>query len=212
MNDILLGVNVDHIATLRQARGTNYPDPVYAASVAEHAGADGITVHLREDRRHIQDRDIYVLKQTLHTRMNFEMAVTEEMLAIACEVKPVFCCLVPEKREELTTEGGLDVAGQQDKINVAVARLAEAGIQTSLFIDADKKQIDAAVLKGEIEKKQSQIDFLTKAKDDLEGMIMQLQKQMLDNQDDVMDKVILKAALDYDDRAAALKALNKTKE
>lgn len=146
MKDILLGVNVDHIATLRQARGTNYPDPVYAASVAEHAGANGITVHLREDRRHIQDRDIYVLKQTLHTRMNFEMAVTEEMLAIACEVKPVFCCLVPEKREELTTEGGLDVAGQQDKINAAVARLAEAGIQTSLFIDADKKQIDAAVL------------------------------------------------------------------
>ena len=146
MNDILLGVNVDHIATLRQARGTNYPDPVYAASVAEHAGADGITVHLREDRRHIQDRDIHVLSQTLHTRMNFEMAVTDEMLDIACEVKPVFCCLVPEKREELTTEGGLDVAGQQDKINAAVARLAEAGIQTSLFIDADKKQIDAALL------------------------------------------------------------------
>ena len=146
MNDILLGVNVDHIATLRQARGTNYPDPVYAASVAEHAGADGITVHLREDRRHIQDRDIYVLKQTLHTRMNFEMAVTDEMLDIACDVKPVFCCLVPEKREELTTEGGLDVAGQQDKINAAVARLADAGIQTSLFIDADKDQIDAALL------------------------------------------------------------------
>ena len=146
MKDILLGVNVDHIATLRQARGTNYPDPVYAASVAEHAGADGITVHLREDRRHIQDRDIYVLKKTLHTRMNFEMAVTDEMLAIACEVKPVFCCLVPEKREELTTEGGLDVAGQQDKVNAAVAQLANAGIQTSLFIDADKKQIDAAVL------------------------------------------------------------------
>jgi pyridoxine 5-phosphate synthase len=146
MKDILLGVNVDHIATLRQARGTNYPDPVYAASVAEHAGADGITVHLREDRRHIQDRDIYLLKQTLHTRMNFEMAVTDEMLDIACDVKPVFCCLVPEKREELTTEGGLDVAGQQDKINAAVARLADMGIQTSLFIDADKKQIDAAVL------------------------------------------------------------------
>lgn len=145
MNDILLGVNVDHIATLRQARGTNFPDPVYAASVAEHAGADGITVHLREDRRHIQDRDIHVLKQTLHTRMNLEMAVTEEMLAIACEVKPVFCCLVPEKREELTTEGGLDVAGQQQKINDAVAQLSAAGIQTSLFIDADKKQIDAAV-------------------------------------------------------------------
>ena len=146
MKDILLGVNVDHIATLRQARGTNYPDPVYAASVAEHAGADGITVHLREDRRHIQDRDIHLLKQTLHTRMNFEMAVTDEMLTIACEVKPTFCCLVPEKREELTTEGGLDVAGQQDKINAAVAKLAEAGIQTSLFIDADKTQIDAALI------------------------------------------------------------------
>lgn len=145
MNDILLGVNVDHIATLRQARGTNYPDPVYAASVAEHAGADGITVHLREDRRHIQDRDIYVLKETLHTRMNLEMAVTDEMIKIACDVKPVFCCLVPEKREELTTEGGLDVVGQLEKITDAVARLAEVGTQTSLFIDADKAQIDAAI-------------------------------------------------------------------
>ena len=145
MSEILLGVNVDHIATLRQARGTNYPDPVYAASVAEHSGADGITVHLREDRRHIQDRDVYVMKETLHTRMNLEMAVTDEMLAIACEVKPVFCCLVPEKREELTTEGGLDVAGQLDKITQAVAQLEKVGIQTSLFIDADKSQIDAAV-------------------------------------------------------------------
>ncbi len=145
MNDILLGVNVDHIATLRQARGTNYPDPVYAASVAEHAGADGITVHLREDRRHIQDRDILVLKETLHTRMNFEMAVTDEMLDIACKVKPAFCCLVPEKREELTTEGGLDVVGQLDKVTAAVARLSEAGIEASLFIDADTTQIDAAI-------------------------------------------------------------------
>ena len=145
MNDILLGINVDHIATLRQARGTNFPDPVYAASIAEHAGADGITVHLREDRRHIQDRDIHVLKQTLHTRMNLEMAVTDEMLAIACEVKPVFCCLVPEKREELTTEGGLDVVGQLDKITQAVTQLSAAGIETSLFIDADKAQIDAAI-------------------------------------------------------------------
>jgi pyridoxine 5-phosphate synthase len=145
MSELLLGVNVDHIATLREARGTNYPDPVYAASVAEHAGADGITVHLREDRRHIQDRDIHVLKQTLHTRMNLEMAVTDEMIAIACEVKPVFCCLVPEKREELTTEGGLDVAGQLDKISSAVAQLSAVGIETSLFIDADKKQIDAAI-------------------------------------------------------------------
>lgn len=146
MNDILLGVNVDHIATLRQARGTTYPDPAHAASVAEHAGADGITIHLREDRRHIQDRDVYVMKETLQTRMNLEMAVTDEMLAIACEVKPAFCCLVPEKREELTTEGGLDVAGQQEKINQAVAQLAEHNIQTSLFIDADKVQIDAAAL------------------------------------------------------------------
>jgi pyridoxine 5-phosphate synthase len=145
MTEILLGVNVDHIATLRQARGTNYPDPVHAASVAEHAGADGITVHLREDRRHIQDRDIYILKQTLSTRMNFEMAVTDEMVEIACEVKPAFCCLVPEKREELTTEGGLDVVSQLDKISKATAKLADAGIEVSLFIDADKAQIDAAV-------------------------------------------------------------------
>ncbi|MBA6264209.1 MAG: pyridoxine 5-phosphate synthase [Colwellia sp.] len=145
MSELLLGVNVDHIATLREVRGTNYPDPVYAASVAEHAGADGITVHLREDRRHIQDRDIHVLKQTLHTRMNLEMAVTDEMLAIACEVKPVFCCLVPEKREELTTEGGLDVVANLDKITRAVTQLSAAGIETSLFIDADKNQIDAAI-------------------------------------------------------------------
>lgn len=144
MSEILLGVNVDHIATLRQARGTTYPDPVHAAAVAEHAGADGITVHLREDRRHIQDRDIELLQHTLQTRMNFEMAVTEEMLTIACRIKPAFVCLVPEKREELTTEGGLDVAGQLDKITDAVARLSAEGIATSLFIDADKAQIDAA--------------------------------------------------------------------
>jgi pyridoxine 5-phosphate synthase len=148
MKELLLGVNVDHIATLRQARGTNYPDPVYAASVAEHAGADGITVHLREDRRHIQDRDIHVLKQTLHTRMNFEMAVTDEMIAIACDVKPAFCCLVPEKREELTTEGGLDVISQLEKITEAVTKLAAVGTQVSLFIDADKGQIDAALASG----------------------------------------------------------------
>jgi len=145
MNDILLGINVDHIATLRQARGNNYPDPVHAAVVAEHAGADGITVHLREDRRHIQDRDIYLLKQMLKTRMNFEMAVTDEMVAIACEVQPTFCCLVPEKREELTTEGGLDVVGQLTKITAAVEKLTLAGIKVSLFIDADKAQIKAAV-------------------------------------------------------------------
>lgn len=145
MTELLLGVNVDHIATLRQARGTTYPDPVYAASVAEHAGADGITVHLREDRRHIQDRDIYILKETINTRMNFEMAVTDEMVTIACNVKPAFCCLVPEKREELTTEGGLDVVGQFDKVSQAVEKLAAAGIAVSLFIDAEKEQIDAAL-------------------------------------------------------------------
>jgi len=148
MKEILLGVNVDHIATLRQARGTNYPDPVHAASVAEHAGADGITVHLREDRRHIQDRDIHVLKETLHTRMNFEMAVTDEMVEIACGVKPEFCCLVPEKREELTTEGGLDVVGQLAKVTAAVEKLTKVGTQVSLFIDADKAQIDAALASG----------------------------------------------------------------
>ena len=148
MNKIFLGINIDHIATLRQARGTTYPDPVHAASVAELNGADGITVHLREDRRHIQDRDVRVLKETIQTRMNLEMAVTAEMLDIACEIKPEFVCLVPEKREELTTEGGLDVLGQQDKITQAVKRLSEAGILVSLFIDADKEQIDAAVASG----------------------------------------------------------------
>jgi len=148
MSRILLGVNIDHIATLRQARGTSYPDPVHAAAVAEHAGAEGITVHLREDRRHIIDRDIYLLAKTLKTRMNFEMAVTDEMLDIACEVKPTYVCLVPEKREELTTEGGLDVAGQMGKVGAAVQRLDEVGIKVSLFIDADKIQIDAAVEVG----------------------------------------------------------------
>ncbi|WP_345317058.1 pyridoxine 5'-phosphate synthase [Ferrimonas gelatinilytica] len=145
---ILLGVNIDHIATLRQARGTAYPDPVHAAAIAEQAGADGITVHLREDRRHIIDRDVELLALTLKTRMNLEMAVTEEMLAIAERIQPTYVCLVPEKREELTTEGGLDVAGQQGKITDAVARLAACGIKVSLFIDADPKQIDAAVATG----------------------------------------------------------------
>ncbi|MCG7530948.1 pyridoxine 5'-phosphate synthase [Psychrobium sp. MM17-31] len=148
MNPIYLGVNIDHIATLRQARGTTYPDPVHAASVAELAGADGITIHLREDRRHIQDRDVYTLAQTIQTRMNLEIAVTQEMLSIACNVKPEYVCLVPEKREELTTEGGLDVAGQLDTMLEAVAQLKGAGIKVSLFIDADKAQIDAAVTVG----------------------------------------------------------------
>ncbi|QGX92039.1 pyridoxine 5'-phosphate synthase [Tatumella sp. TA1] len=145
MAEVYLGVNIDHIATVRNARGTQYPDPVQAAFVAEQAGADGITVHLREDRRHITDRDIALLRQTIQTRMNLEMAVTEEMLAIACQTRPHFCCLVPEKREEVTTEGGLDVAGQQSKMNDAVARLQQVGILVSLFIDPDVQQIDAAV-------------------------------------------------------------------
>lgn len=148
MSKLLLGVNIDHIATIRNARGTIYPDPVNAAFIAEQAGADGITVHLREDRRHITDRDVRILRQTLQTRMNLEMAVTEEMLDIACEVRPHYCCLVPEKREEVTTEGGLDVAGQLEKMTAAVARLHAADIKVSLFIDPDMQQIDAAVAVG----------------------------------------------------------------
>ncbi|WP_341327501.1 pyridoxine 5'-phosphate synthase [Methylotuvimicrobium sp. KM2] len=147
-NDILLGVNIDHIATLRQARGTQYPDPIQAALIAEQAGADGITAHLREDRRHIQDRDIYLLRDIIHSRLNLEMAVTDEMIAIALEVKPYACCLVPEKREELTTEGGLNVAENQARMNDVCLRLGEAGIEVSLFIDPDRRQIDAAVKAG----------------------------------------------------------------
>ncbi len=148
MSEIFLGVNIDHIATLRNARGTCYPDPVLGAGLAEQAGADGITVHLREDRRHITDRDVEILRQTLHTRMNLEMAVTEEMLAIACRIRPPFVCLVPEKRTEVTTEGGLDVASQVERIRDCVVRLAAVGTQVSLFIDADLRQIDAAVASG----------------------------------------------------------------
>lgn len=143
MKDILLGVNVDHIATLRQARGTQFPDPAHAATVAEHAGADGITIHLREDRRHIQDRDVYVMAKTIQTRMNLEMAVTDEMIGIVLEVNPEYVCLVPEKREELTTEGGLDVVGNEAKIVDAVAKLSAAGIKVSLFVDAIEAQLDA---------------------------------------------------------------------
>ncbi len=148
MEPLLLGVNIDHIATVRNARGVSYPDPVQAAAVAEQAGADGITVHLREDRRHITDRDIDLLAQTIQTRMNFEMAMTAEMIAIAKRTQPTFVCLVPEKREELTTEGGLDVAGQLTRCQEVVAELTEAGILVSLFIDADLKQIEAAKTVG----------------------------------------------------------------
>ena len=141
---IFLGVNIDHIATLRQSRGTRYPEPIQAALAAEQAGADSITLHLREDRRHIQDRDVEMLITILQTRMNLEMAVTEEMLGIAERIQPADCCLVPERREELTTEGGLDVAGQQARIAEACERLAAAGVRVSLFIDADPEQVTAA--------------------------------------------------------------------
>ena len=146
--ELLLGVNIDHVATLRQARGTRYPDPVQAAIESEQAGADSITLHLREDRRHIQERDVLMLKDILQTRMNLEMAVTDDMLAFAERVQPEDCCLVPERREELTTEGGLDVAGQLPRIREACTRLQAAGIRVSLFIDADSGQIAAAAESG----------------------------------------------------------------
>lgn len=145
MNKPLLGVNIDHIATLRQARGVNYPDPVEGALICEQAGADGITLHLREDRRHIQDDDVYRLKAVLKTRMNLEMAVTDEMLKIACDVKPTWVCLVPEKRQELTTEGGLDVVRHSEKISHAINMLHQNGILVSLFIDPDSEQIDKSI-------------------------------------------------------------------
>ena len=142
---VLLGVNVDHIATVRQARGTDYPDPVQAAFVAEEAGADGITIHPREDRRHIQSRDVRLMKQTLATKMNLEMAVTDAMLTFAEEIQPECVCLVPEKREELTTEGGLDVIAQEANIANAVARCEKFGGEVSLFVDPDIEQIDACI-------------------------------------------------------------------
>ncbi|MGH8229049.1 MAG: pyridoxine 5'-phosphate synthase [Steroidobacteraceae bacterium] len=141
---IALGINIDHVATLRQARKARFPDPVHAALLAETAGADGITLHLREDRRHIQERDVRALKPLLATRMNLEMAVTDEMLAIARSVHPEDACLVPERRAELTTEGGLDVAGQIERIGEAVAVLARDGIRAALFIDPESRQIEAA--------------------------------------------------------------------
>ena len=141
----LLGVNVDHVATLRQARGVSYPSPLSAALLCEKAGADGITIHLREDRRHIQDADVYEMAGQLTTRMNLEMAATTEMLKIACQVKPYWVCLVPEKRAELTTEGGLDVAGQLESLTDYVAELQTSGIKVSLFIDPEDEQISAAV-------------------------------------------------------------------
>jgi pyridoxine 5-phosphate synthase len=141
---IALGVNIDHVATLRQARRIDYPDPVHAALLAEQSGADSITLHLREDRRHIQDRDVAMLRRLLQTRMNLEMAVTHEMIRIAGEVRPQDCCLVPESRAEVTTEGGLDVHAQEARIEEACRTLAAAGVRVSLFIDPDTAQIEAA--------------------------------------------------------------------
>jgi len=145
---ILLGVNIDHVATLRQARRGRYPDPLYAALLAEQSGADSITLHLREDRRHIQDRDLAVLREALQTRMNLEMAVTDEMIRIAQAARPEDCCLVPESREEITTEGGLDVAGQLERVADACRALGGSGIRVSLFIDPDAAQVEAAERAG----------------------------------------------------------------
>ena len=145
---IELGVNIDHVATLRQVRGTTYPDPVRAALLAEQAGADAVTLHLREDRRHIQDRDVEQLRSRLTTRMNLESAITAEMIAIALRIRPQDVCLVPEKRQELTTEGGLDVAGSLAQVSEAVRALSQAGIRVLLFIDPERRQIDAAAACG----------------------------------------------------------------
>lgn len=147
-SSLALGVNIDHVATLRQVRGTYYPDPVEAAALAESAGADSITVHLREDRRHIQDQDVLRLRETLKTKLNLEMAVTDTMLEFALQVRPEDCCLVPERRAELTTEGGLDVCGQVGKLREACARLKEGGIRVAPFIDPDPVQIDACAEAG----------------------------------------------------------------
>jgi pyridoxine 5-phosphate synthase len=147
-NTILLGVNIDHVATLRQARLTRYPDPVEAVYASENGGADGITVHLREDRRHIQERDIELIQKVLLTRLNLEMAVTDVMVAYAEKIKPEHVCLVPEKRQELTTEGGLDVVSHEAKITEATGHLNKQGIEVSLFIDPDIKQIEASVRCG----------------------------------------------------------------
>jgi pyridoxine 5-phosphate synthase len=148
MNPILLGVNIDHVATLRQARLTRYPDPVEAVYAAEKGGADGITVHLREDRRHIQERDVELIQQVLLTRLNLEMAVTDQMVAYAEKIRPLHCCFVPEKRAELTTEGGLNVLAEESHIRDACQQLAKLDIEVSLFIDPDLKQIEAALRCG----------------------------------------------------------------
>ncbi len=145
---IKLGINIDHVASLREARRTLYPDPVQAALAVEQAGADAVTLHLREDRRHIQERDVEILRRVLQTRMNLEMAVTDALVDFAVRIQPQDCCLVPERREELTTEGGLDVLTHQGKITAACKRLAAAGVRVSLFIDAEIAQVEAAAATG----------------------------------------------------------------
>ncbi|WHL25160.1 MAG: pyridoxine 5'-phosphate synthase [Candidatus Blochmannia vicinus] len=144
MSNLLLGVNIDHIATLRNARNTAYPDPIHAAFIAEQSGADSITVHLREDRRHITDRDVEMLRKTIQTAMNLEIAATNEMINIACKLKPHYCCLVPERRQELTTEGGLNIINKSNKLQDIIFKLIDSGIRVSLFIDPDEQQINAA--------------------------------------------------------------------
>jgi len=148
MQSIHLGINIDHVATLRQARGTAYPDPLHAALLAESSGADSITLHLREDRRHIQDHDVRRFREALQTRMNLEMAATDEMVGIAENIRPEDCCLVPERRAEVTTEGGLDVLGQEAQIRAIAKRLAAAGVRVSLFVDPDREQLDACARLG----------------------------------------------------------------
>ena len=146
--DIFLGVNVDHVATLREARGVSYPDPIQIALIAEKNGADSITIHLREDRRHIQDHDVERMIAVIESRVNFEMAATDEMIDIACMLKPYDCCLVPEKRQELTTEGGLDVYSRVDFLSTCVGKLKQSGIRVSIFVDPDPKQIESSQMIG----------------------------------------------------------------
>lgn len=145
---IKLGVNIDHVATLRQVRGTRYPDPVQAAVEAEQAGADAITLHLREDRRHIQDQDVEIIRNSIQIRLNLEMSVVDEIVAFAARIQPHDCCIVPERRQELTTEGGLDVVSGYEKIATVCSRLTHAGVRVSLFVDADSDQIEAAARMG----------------------------------------------------------------
>jgi len=186
---IKLGVNIDHVATLRQARLTRYPEPVHAALIAEQAGADSITIHLREDRRHIQERDVEMLKDVLTIPINLEMAVTDNMVKFAERLKPEYCCFVPERREELTTEGGLEVIGQQDRIREACARLQANGSRVSLFIDADAGQIDATVATGadmveihtghyadcaDAQSRRSELDKIEQAVDHAAGTALQI--------------------------------------